>query len=410
MKHLLALLILVGVSALGLASAGTPNATSSYSLLDGRLPGVGLAQGISEITGVAISPLLGVSSIGAWRYFQASASEREHLPWFCHPVAWGLAFLILGLCLLKDLAGTIIPAVLKKPFDMLELFEDKLSALVASGAFVPLVAMEMARRSQYLSAHSEPTAALHLAGMPFLPLAEIPWTAGLAIPVALAGFFVVWLAAHGINVLIALSPFAIVDATLKLLKTALLSSVVAAAFLSPVLSLLLCGTIIFIAALLAPWAFRLSVFGTLFGWDILTFRKTQGEFTHVRACTAGRFAGLPARTFGRIEPSADGSIWFVYRPWLLLPRRRIPLPSQSLTLSRGILYPTLLQCDSESQRLRGVLAVLPRYRSRTDEFAVFLGITAVQDGFVVRGFRAFRLWAAEMLNLGRRPVAPVCGS
>ena len=407
MKHLVALLILVSVSAIAFASSPTVPGASHVGP-DGRLPGIGLAEGISEITGVAISPLLGVSSIGAWHYFQASSVERELLPWYCHPFAWGFAFLVLGLCLVKDLAGAVIPAVLKKPFDMLELFEDKLSALVASGDFVPLVATEMARRGQHLAAHAEPAAPLHLAGMPFASLADIPWSAGLAIPVAIVGFFIVWLTSHGINVLIALSPFGIVDAILKLSKAALLSAVAAAAFISPALSMFLCGIIILVAALLAPWAFRLSVFGTLFALDILTFRKTAGPFTHVRAFTAGRFGRLPTRTFGRIEPSADGAITFSYKPWLVLPRRRVPVSPVDLTLAKGVLYPSLLQCDPESQRLRTVLAVMPRYRSRADEFAQFLGVTAVQEGIVARGFRAFRLWAAEMLNIGRQPSTQAC--
>lgn len=42
-----------------------PGATDGASLL----PGIGLAEGISEITGVAISPLLGVSTVGAWKYW-----------------------------------------------------------------------------------------------------------------------------------------------------------------------------------------------------------------------------------------------------------------------------------------------------------------------------------------------------
>ena len=45
-------------------------------------PGVELARTISEITGVAISPLLGVSTVGAWRYFHARTPQQlAHLPW-----------------------------------------------------------------------------------------------------------------------------------------------------------------------------------------------------------------------------------------------------------------------------------------------------------------------------------------
>ena len=55
-----------------------------------RLPGVGIAEGISEITGVAVSPLLGVSVIGAWTWWRTEAAMRDKLPWYCQPVAWGI--------------------------------------------------------------------------------------------------------------------------------------------------------------------------------------------------------------------------------------------------------------------------------------------------------------------------------
>src|SRR5262245_50315967 len=117
------LVVLVGAAA-ALAAAETTQLRSTE-----RLPGVDLTEGISQITGVAISPLLGVSALGAWRYYRTPASQRERLPWFCHPLAWGAGFALLALCFLKDTVGVATPALLKKPLDMAELFENKVSAL-----------------------------------------------------------------------------------------------------------------------------------------------------------------------------------------------------------------------------------------------------------------------------------------
>jgi hypothetical protein len=122
------------------------------------LPGIALSQGITEITGVAISPLLGVSAVGAWRYWHATASTRDVLPWYAQPWAWGTGLALLTLCFLKDSLGTAVPGVLKKPFDMVELFENKASALVASGAFVPLIATEMVRHLEAEKSVAIPTA------------------------------------------------------------------------------------------------------------------------------------------------------------------------------------------------------------------------------------------------------------
>ncbi|RYD39098.1 MAG: hypothetical protein EOP85_16550, partial [Verrucomicrobiaceae bacterium] len=177
------------------------------------LPGVALSQGITEITGVAISPLLGVSAVGAWRYWQTPQATRDSLPWYAQPWAWGTGLAILSLCFLKDSLGTAIPGIFKKPLDMVELFEDKLSALVASGAFVPLVAQEMARHIEAKQAIAIPTATIGTLGLTSIDAAWI------LVPAAVVSFLVVWVCSHAINVLIILSPFSTLDAVLKLART-----------------------------------------------------------------------------------------------------------------------------------------------------------------------------------------------
>ena len=53
-------------------------------------PGQQIAQTISLITGVAISPLMGVGVVGAWQYFQAKTPEQKaKLPWFANPSVLG---------------------------------------------------------------------------------------------------------------------------------------------------------------------------------------------------------------------------------------------------------------------------------------------------------------------------------
>src|ERR1039458_10727045 len=73
------------------------------------------------ITGVAISPLLGVSAVGCYQYCKAETDEqRAKLPWFASPVFWVPAFLVLALCFLKDTAGVALPTAAKKPLDAID--------------------------------------------------------------------------------------------------------------------------------------------------------------------------------------------------------------------------------------------------------------------------------------------------
>src|SRR5262249_31281220 len=137
MKKYLALVIALLLTALPRAQGAflsetnrpaTTNAPAAKST-----PGLEAAQALSTITGVAISPLLGVSAVGAWKYFKTPAERRGKLPWFAQPWFWGTGLFLVALVFLKDVIGTGMPPALKKPFDVAEAFENKISALLAAG-------------------------------------------------------------------------------------------------------------------------------------------------------------------------------------------------------------------------------------------------------------------------------------
>ena len=135
MKKLLSLLLL-------LALAGNSfNACAETKPAAKAMPGADVAQTASMITGVAISPLIGVSAVGAYQWWKANTAEQKaKLPWFSNPLFWIPAFVLAGACLVKDTAGTALPTVAKKPLDVADAIENKISGLVAAGAFVPIAA------------------------------------------------------------------------------------------------------------------------------------------------------------------------------------------------------------------------------------------------------------------------------
>ena len=112
------------------AVASTGAAAKSHA------PGTQFAESISTITGVAISPLLGTSAYGAVKYFRTAKEKRGNLPWFAQPWFWVPALVLVAACLVKDTAGTALPTAVKKPLDVAETVENKISGLVATGAFV----------------------------------------------------------------------------------------------------------------------------------------------------------------------------------------------------------------------------------------------------------------------------------
>jgi len=76
------------------ALAAEPAATAPST--KAQVPGTELAHAISEITGVAISPLLGVSAVGVWKYYHAPPQQRGRLPWFAQPWFWVPALVLVA--------------------------------------------------------------------------------------------------------------------------------------------------------------------------------------------------------------------------------------------------------------------------------------------------------------------------
>ena len=385
------LLLLITTAALCAAEA-EPEPTQKEVLL----PGVALSQGVTEITGVAVSPLLGVSGVGAWRYWSTPAERRGGLPWYASPWAWGTGFALLSLCFLKDSLGTAVPGLLKKPLDMVELFENKLSALVASGAFVPLVAHEMARHLEAERGIAVPTASL---GMPSAAMIDVSW---LMIPAAVVAFLAVWVCSHAVNVLIILSPSSILDAALKLMRTGLLAVVGLLYLIAPWLAALLCLVIIGIALWLAPAALRLMIFGTRYAADILLpwrgRRNPAPEEPHV--FTLGRMAGLPPRTGGRLVVLEDGGLVFRHRRACVLHHRTVRLPGGRLHIERGLLAPSLVHQAGTGDETK-LLLFLPRHRGHEEQIVSALKLDGVRDHAVQRGFSALKTWLTNLIQAGK---------
>lgn len=407
---ILALALCIGSGIAVETPPATPASSTSSSTKpkDTRLPGVALAEGISQITGTAISPLLGVSAVGAWQYYHTPKAERKALPWFCHPGFWGAGFVILSICLLKDLLGTVTPALLKKPFDMVELFENKASGLVASAAFVPFITAQIAENFGKTQAHLSTSSHLQLASI--LPIASVDLDARLlAMPLGIVAFLVVWLMGHAINVLISISPFSLIDTMLKTSKMLLLSAVLLFYTIHPFLGAALCLLLILIAAILAPTAFRLAVFGTMFATDtLLPWRARR----HVAPSEAHAFAAHPisratTRTYGRLIRAADGCVSFRYRPWLILPKRIIQLPPGKLSISTGVFFPSVLHTPEGSEKSTRILYLLPRYRSHERSIAKHLEISDIRDSSLSKGFKAAKAWIAELFDFGKSSSGPI---
>ena len=357
-----------------------------------------MAKALSEITGVAISPLLGMSTVGAIKYIEAKTDEqRDALPWYAQPWFWVPAFIIVGLCVLKDTAGaTVLPAPLKKPFDALETMEHKISGLIACGAFVPLVA------SVFQAANDAPDHASvhHLANLGFATI-DLHWLYNIAIvPFAMAAFVLVCLASNAINILILLSPFTTIDTGLKLFRTTILASVVGTSFVNPWIGAIWSLIIIIISYFIGGWSFRLSHFGLSFLWDYFTVRKHrfQPDLVMNKMFLGRKIEKVPPRTYGHFTRNEQGGYTFKYHPWLIFPERTLILPPGKYEAGRGVFYSEIVRVEGDSART--VMLLPPRYLGHEEQLVPIYQFAGVRDV----GLRAAWSWFKNLFSGKAAPV------
>jgi MFS family permease len=392
MKKRLLTLIVIGLGlSLLTARAGTSDTAATA---DKNSPGQQFAQTISMITGVAISPLMGVGAVGAWQYFHARTLEQKaRLPWFANPMFWVPALLLVGACFLKDSAGVALPAVLKKPFDVAETVEHKISGLVATGAFVPIAASIF-----HSSSGSGDGAWLSAAGFAAI---DLSWLYNaLIVPVAMVAFFIVFLASNAINILILLSPFTVFDAALKAFRTAIIASIVVSSWANPWIGAAWALIIIGFCYFIAGWSFRLSHFGLMFVWDFVTRRcnRFAPDKTANKMFLGRKINKIPARTYGKLSRDEKGHLVLNYRPWLVLPARTLALPEAKYAVGKGAFFSEIFQLDGDSERIS--LLLPPRYRSHEEQLVAIYSFVDVRPA----GLHTVWQWVKSLFG-GKTPTA-----
>ena len=387
MKHLSIAWVLLGFLAVGAvpmraAAAATPAASD-------KSPVSPIAHAVSTVTGIAISPLLGTGAYGAYQWWSAKTPEQKAaLPWYAQTSFWLPALLIVGVCAAKDSLGAVLPPGMKKPLDVLETVENKATGLVAAGAVVPFTMNSLSKMiADYHAAQPE----AHATGLATIASIDWSWLLNiLTVPLGIAVFAVVWMASHAINVLILLSPWGAIDAALKSARTALLALITITATLNPWLSAILSLVVIVVAYFVAGWAFRLTIFGSIFSWDFLTggkHRFTPAEREN-KLFSSDRLTkdGVPVRTYGRLvhEPE-NGRLRFVYKPWLIFAERSITVSLADPSVGKGLFFSTVRDGDHTA------FILPPRYRGHEEAVARIYALDGgVQDAGLLKAWGSFK--------------------
>jgi len=392
MKRAIGILLLLALTVMSVSAAPSEKPAPPNKALE-------MAKAVTTITGVAISPLLGTGAVGAWEWMHAKTPEQKaRLPWYAHLSFWLPALLLVGAVAVKDAAGTAVPPGLKKPLDVAETIENKVSGLVAAGAVVPMLGavFSFSTGTDVQAIGTTPVCLAGIAGFNFAGLLNL-----LTVPFAVVAFGLVWLLSNTINVLILLSPWGVVDATLKSVRTALLGTLVLIHNINPVWGAILSLTVIVIAYFLAGWSFRLLVCGSIFVWDFVTGRKRR--FTPAANAnwmfTARPIKKTPTRTYGKLVRTETGQLRFDYRPWLFGKPTSVELPAGTYAVGRGLFYSEILLVEGEAERM--LLVLPPRYRTHEDELLPLYRFTEVRP----TGLRRTWQWIKSLFGFPPRPSA-----
>jgi hypothetical protein len=347
-----------------------------------------LAAGVAQVTGLAISPLLVLVGLGWYDFLRVGgfSAESGALPLHANP--WILLpFTTILVCVaLKKFTSPAIPLPLRKLLDAAEYFEAKFSALVAAGLLLPTIVGAMTAVGGTPAADAalaDPTVGAALGGGPLLSV-----LLGIG---AVAIFLSVWITFHAVDALIVLSPFAILDAVLVAIRSAILGVLGVALFVSPFLGLVVAIPLIVFSFLVAGWCVRLDLFALVTAADLLGGRAGDPRLP-ARSFLARRGLGAPIRTMGRAEPTGSG-IRFTYRPLFLLPARTIEIASSNPVLVRGALWSTL----ADTPAGRAALSFPPRYNRAAAALAARFG-AAERDGFLRARWRSVRVAIGSILG------------
>ncbi|MBI3881784.1 MAG: hypothetical protein HY301_17185 [Verrucomicrobia bacterium] len=378
-----------------LITAWAANSSGAAPAKANNGPGLAFAQTVSTVTGVAISPLLGMSAVGAWQYFKAD--DKSKLPFYAQLWFWLPGLGLVGLVAAKDVFGAATPPGLKKPLDVAETFENKINGLVAAGALLPMVI-------GLFGGLKSADAGVDFAGAGLAAINGEGILGVLTLPFALACYGVVWLVSHVIHVLILLSPWGGIDAALKGARTAVLGSLTLISYLNPWVGMFLSLVIILIAWALAGWSFRMMVFGTVFSWDFLTFRKKRFRpgAKENWAFAARRIGKSPVRSYGRLIRDEAGKLTFTYRPWLVMAPRTLDVPAGNFAVGNALFFPSLERVDGEETT--AWFNFPPRCNSHEAELGKIYGVP-VRDVGIIKGFKAAWRWLRELFGFGAKVPA-----
>ena len=411
--------LIVPLCAFGAEYDGLNKVQKDARALDKYLKkGTDIAYRITELTGVALSPLVCLVVVGGIDYYKAKVEKRP-VKWYFSLWFLGALILILVLIALKDTIGEAVH-VLKKPLDALDFVQHKFSGILAFSIVAPQLVLALlapvGQTTSYLLRLIDPVAPAY-AGQPgFMEGGMLTGTVlavAIIVCVLIAAlyFLIIWLAAGAVETLILLSPIPFVGVILRGFRLSILGVLGLGVIISPVIGILISLVILYVSYRILGWSFRLSVFGWMLVYDPLTGQKNYVDLKrerHLKAFSSPEIRDVKNRSYGRLVKEGKDLV-FEYRPWLVFPRRRVvaPEPLKQIGIARGTLFPSVVAMREGHRRHPALYQLAPRYKGHEEGIARLLGVSPeIHDQRFHRRFVDAWRWIMGQLSNGSPAVQP----
>lgn len=396
-----------GVMADNGSASGAINNGSNKILLNGEI----IADEISRATGVAISPILGISVLGAYTYYTTPIEKRDQVPWHAKPPFWVPLLIVLLGIILKDSSKIALPKIIIMPLDAIETLMEKNTSAVLGLIVVLSSITEKGIEQLRLAGHevsfsllSSAHAADSLNGTVATASTGLFEMTALYLLVTVV-FGIVWVVSQSFNFLIFLCPFSWLDLLLATFKNSVVTLLAGAYLINPILGLFAASVIIVISLFLFARSYRFVIFGTIFSSDILfkKSRKNTMNQERIKAFAGSAVAGVPSLSYGFLTQQ-DSALVFHYKPWLIRSSRSVKtsFTCDRCEIGKGTLSPVIIAPKNNAKKYRTLFRLRPLYHSHEKRVAEILRLNGVRDVAFGKSFRDACAWLGEQLGLSSK--------
>ena len=345
-----------------------------------------ISLSVSQITGIALNPMLVSATIGTYNYFNTPRDERGNLPYYNSPFFLVLCFTLVGFVFLASQPAILanLPAPIST---FLEMNNKQIGLLVSTPIVFSIISQIAPPIASEIHEVLQPNSGFMLAAaVPLSWLSRFPlyvWNVIIHILLFFV-FIAIWILNFSFDVLIFLCPFGWVKGLLGTARGAVYAFLAILTAIHPILAFLVTLPIIFISVKLCGLSVRRVAIGYVSIKDFLT-RKKEVQIDE-KGILAFSDAGImiPKKCMGRLTEK-DGNFIFSYKKYFYF-QKEVTVDLAESVLKQDYFSSSVIVNNK-------TVCTLPlRYLKIPEQVQAYLKIEKMEDAGIKKGVKAVIAW------------------